>query len=167
MLTSTTPISPKTRLAAAVFAAMLTASAVATVPAPVSAASPELTAAQWQARVERQIDGALVLPANALAHQNVGIVTVALDRDADGAITGAHIAKSSGDTVTDEAVLRTARSLRYPRFPQALRASSTSVVLQIVAANDDNEQVRRQIDDMRTTAHLAAARLTTTTLAAK
>lgn len=118
-------VSSIVRSGTALVTAALALSAIA---APALAAPAPVTIGDWQAAVEDRIDATLRSPGSVTDRRTV---TLALAFDANGAATGAQIAKSSGRSEADAEALRVARTLHYPLLPMTLRGAPRTVMMEI------------------------------------
>ena len=118
------------RIATAVTGALVLSTAcvgAAFTPARAAEAAAPLSASEWQADVERQIDANLRLPERALRDGRHAVATVGVRFDGQGGFDGATIVRSTGVAMLDEEALRTARSIRYP----TLRGAPRTVAMQL------------------------------------
>ncbi len=89
------------------------------------------TLAEWRADVNRQIDARLSMPAGGLRHDDRAVATVLVSLDADGRRTAVALAEPTGDAGVDEAALRTARVVHYPRLPVGLRGTPRTIAMML------------------------------------
>ncbi|WP_174274923.1 TonB family protein [Sphingomonas bacterium] len=93
-------------------------------------ANAPLTVADWQSKVEGQIDARMQTfdgPLSSDARQAV----VAVRFTADGDYAGARLAQSSGNAAYDEHALKVARHIAYPAFPAGLQGSPHTIAMRL------------------------------------
>ena len=130
-------------------ALILSTACVAGAIAPARAAEPNapLTTGDWQARVSRQLDAKMSIPAFTLRNDDHAIATINVRFDADGVFSGASLAKSSGLAAIDSSALRTARAIAYPALPAGLRGKPQTVAVQLyygIAADGEDAAGRKR-----------------------
>ena len=118
-------------------AAILSTACVLGAVAPAKAA--DLSTADWQQSVNREIDRTMEMPSLRRPLDGRSVATLAVRFDDKGGYQGASIVKSSGDRAIDGAALRTARAVRYPVLPAT---APRSVTMQLVYAEPGAEQPR-------------------------
>ncbi len=137
----------------AVGALAQTAASVVAAVAPAKAASynAPLTVQDWQAHVERRIEG---ISEGGTVYQpdHVAVATVAVRFTADGDYAGTVVAKSSGDRLVDGRALRIARAIRYPAMPEGFRGNPATVRMTLYFGEGamEAEQADRQADRRNT-----------------
>jgi TonB family protein len=155
-------------LLATTVAASATALAIIAVPAPAAAktidAAPA-TSSAWQAAVEKQIDANLKMPVGVLGRQDHAIAQVRVWFNADGEARTISLAQTSGDDAADDEALRTARAVRYPLLPTAVRGRERSILMQIYFADGSSPTHRQDATNLKLAAHRSTEQMRAQTVA--
>jgi len=140
----------------AAVAAGATTFAVGAMPTPALAETAVVTpgtAQAWQANVEKQIDANLLMPAGGLGRVDHAIAHVRVRFNAEGEAGQISLAQSSGDKAVDAEALRTARSIRYPLLPTAMRGRDRNILMQVYFSDGSSERHAQEAADLQMAAH--------------